>query len=127
MRKVLNDPYRLTVLAGFLVATFGIVLQILGGWNYPVVPPGALIQLAGGLVVLLAFRWSPVVSVLAGAFILFGFVTSGDLVNLVTAHNILVLTGKWLQLITILIATPAAVISIVRGIRGRGGPAGATA
>ena len=117
MRRILADPYRVTAAIALLVATIGVAVQIVGGVNYPVVPPGALILLAGAVFAVVPFRWAPIVSVLAGLFIIFGFVASGDIVHLVNAANATILAGKWVQLIGVVVATPAAVVAVVRGGR----------
>lgn len=114
MRPTLSDPLRRTILVGFVLSALGIPLQIIGGWGYPPIPPGMLITLAGGLVAVLPFRWAPALSLLAGAFILFGFVATGDLANLTGAENVAVTAGKWLQLVALVVGTVAAVVSLAR-------------
>ncbi len=114
MRTALSDPFRLTAVAGFALSAVGIVLQILGGWEYPAVPPGLLIALAGAVAALPPVRWSPVIAVLAGAFITVGFVLVGDLATLVGDENTAVTAGKWLQFVGVLAGTAAAAVSLVR-------------
>ena len=114
MTRTLSDPLRLTVLAGFGLGAIGIVAQILGGWDYPAVPPGLLIALAGGAAALVPARWSPVPAVLAGAFLTVGFVLVGDLARLVGDENALVTAGKWAQGAGVATGLVAAVASLVR-------------
>ncbi|MGI5126773.1 hypothetical protein ACQEVB_08145 [Pseudonocardia sp. CA-107938] len=114
MKLSLTDPLRRTTVVAFVLSALGIPVQILGGWNYPPIPPGMIITLVGGLVAVLAYRWAPAVSLLAGAFILFGFFASGDVSHLAGTENVLVTIGKWLQFGTIVIGVVAAVASLVR-------------
>lgn len=114
MRYPLSDRLRLIILVSFVCSALGIVVQILGGWDYPTIPPGLLITLAGGLVALLPQRWAPVVTVLVGAFILIGFVAVGDFANMMGTENAAVTVGKWLQFAAIAIGTGAAIVSMAR-------------
>jgi len=114
MKRTLSNPLRRTILVGFVLSAIGIAIQIIGGWDYPTIPPGMLITLAGGLVAALPFRWAPALSLLFGAFLIFGFVATGDFANMIGTENVAVTIGKWLQFVTILVGTVAAVISLVR-------------
>jgi hypothetical protein len=114
MRHVLTDRFRRVVLVSFVVSALGIPVQILGGWAYPVVPPGMLITLAAGLAALLPVRWAPVVSLVGGGFIVVGFVAVGDIANMLGSQNATVMTGKWLQMIALVVGVVAAVGSLVR-------------
>jgi di/tricarboxylate transporter len=114
MFQMLTDPLRRTVLAGLVVSAIGIPIQILGGWDYPVVPPGMLILLAAGLSALLPTRWAPAISLVAGGFVLVGFFVVGDVANMLGSQNALVTAGKWLQLLALVVGLVAAVGSLVR-------------
>jgi hypothetical protein len=49
---------------GLLVGAAGIVLQIVGGIDFPVVPPGLVILVvAAGLVAFARWRWVPFIAV----------------------------------------------------------------
>jgi membrane-bound ClpP family serine protease len=119
VRQTSSDPVRRAVLYGWLLAALGIVLQIAGGWAYPLIPPGLLIALAAAGAALVPWRWAPVLSVVAGAFLLFGFVATGDYRNLVGAGNAVLIAGKWLLPVGVLAGTAAAVTSLVRPPAGR--------
>jgi di/tricarboxylate transporter len=120
-----SDPRRLTALVAFLASAAGIVLQILGGWEYPAVPPGLVITLVAALSALVPLRWAPLVGVLAGAFIAVGFVLVGDLARLLGGQDALVTAGKWVQLVAVLVGTAAALAAVVRPRRlSRRGPGG---
>jgi hypothetical protein len=66
MKRAISDPMRRTILVGFVLSAIGFPIQMIGGWNYPLFPPGMLITLAGGLVAALPFRWAPVLTLLVG-------------------------------------------------------------
>jgi hypothetical protein len=114
MRHVLADRFRRAVLVSFVISALGIPVQILGGWDYPVVPPGMLITLAAGLAALLPVRWAPVISLVGGGFILVGFVAVGDIANMLGSQNATVTAGKWLQMIALVMALVAAIGSLVK-------------
>ena len=74
----LSRPTRTTA-AALAVAAIGIVIQIIGGVNYPAVPPGLIILLAAAaLVAFLPWRWAPVFGVLAGAFMVIGAIAAAN-------------------------------------------------
>jgi hypothetical protein len=111
---MLADRLRRVVLVSLVISALGIPIQILGGWEYPVVPPGMLILLAAGLVALLPVRWAPVISLVAGGFILVGFFVVGDLANMFGSQNALVTAGKWVQMVALVVGVAAAVGSLVK-------------
>ena len=114
MKLSLSDPLRQTILVAFVLSAAGIPVQILGGWDYPTIPPGMVITLVGALAALVTNRWAAAISLLTGVFILFGFVATGDIAHLAGTENAVVTIGKWLQLVTIVVGTVAAVASLVR-------------
>jgi uncharacterized membrane protein len=114
MRHALADRFRRAVLVGFVISALGIPVQILGGWDYPVVPPGMVITLVAGLAALLPVRLAPVISLVGGGFILVGFVLVGDFANMFGSQNAMVTAGKWLQLAALVAAVLAAVGSLAR-------------
>ena len=114
MKRMLSDRLRLIIVVSSVCSALGILVQISGGWDYPPIPPGLLITLAGGIVALIPFRWAPVLTVLVGAFILFGFVAVGDFANMSGTENAAITIGEWLQFVTIVVATGAAVGSLIR-------------
>jgi hypothetical protein len=114
MFRMLADRLRRIVLVSLVVAAIGIPIQIVGGWDYPVVPPGMLILLAAGLAALLPARWAPVITLVAGGFILVGFCAVGDVANMFGSQNALVTAGKWVQMIALVVGLVAAAGSLVR-------------
>ena len=73
-----------------------------------------VITLVGALAALITYRWAAAISLLTGAFILFGFFASGDIAHLAGTTNAVVTVGKWLQFVTIVVGTVAAFASLVR-------------
>jgi hypothetical protein len=69
----LSAAANLTV-AGLVVAAAGIVIQIALGADYPTIPPGLLVLLAGAGLVALAtrWRWTTIVGVIVSLFLLVG-------------------------------------------------------
>jgi hypothetical protein len=114
MKLSLSDPLRRTILVALVLSAAGIPIQILGGWDYPTIPPGMVITLVGALAALITYRWAAAISLLTGAFILFGFFASGDIAHLAGTANAVVTVGKWLQFVTIVVGTVVALASLVR-------------
>jgi hypothetical protein len=114
VKRTYSDPLRRTAFYAWLLAALGIVLQIAGGWPYPLVPPGLLICLAAAAAALVPWRWAVVLSVVAGAFLLFGFIATGDYRHLFGEENAVLIAGKWVLPIGVLAGTAAAVASLVR-------------
>lgn len=72
---------RSVAVAALLAASAGIVVQILGGADYPTVPPGLLLLLAAAGLLALRNRWAPLLGVLITAFISFGAVVTPNIRN----------------------------------------------
>lgn len=68
----LSDMAKLNV-AGLSVAAVAIVIQIVGGIDYPAVPPGlVLLVVTAGLVAFTRWPWVPYVGVVVPLFLLVG-------------------------------------------------------
>ena len=111
----LSQPAR-TEAAALTVAAIGIVIQIIGGVNYPAVPPGLIIlPAAPALVVFLPWRWAPVIGVLAGAFMVIGAIGAAnaryDLTHTASAGAFI---GTWIQLIAVVVAVIAGLAALTR-------------
>jgi hypothetical protein len=62
-----------------LVAAVGIVLQILGGAEYPVVPPGIVILIVAAAVVwFVPWRGAPLAAIIAALFLVVGMFAAGQ-------------------------------------------------
>jgi hypothetical protein len=61
-----------------VVAAAGVVLQIVSGADYPLVPPVFFILLIpAGLIAFRRWRWTPITAVLGGLFLTIGLFASG--------------------------------------------------
>jgi hypothetical protein len=109
----LSRPAR-TEAAALAVAAVGIVIQIIGGVNYPAVPPGLIILLAAAaLVAFLPWRWAPVFGVLAGAFMVIGAIGAANArYDLSHPGHPGAFIGTWIQLIAVVIAVVAGVMAL---------------
>jgi hypothetical protein len=107
----------LRILAGvtLLAAAVGIGVQIAGGADYPVVPPGAVILVTAGLLVLLWRRWwTPLIAAGLAAFLCVGAVlASGVADHLREPATSAVFLGTVLQLVTMVIGLVASVLTAV--------------
>jgi len=106
----LSRPTR-TEAASLAVAAAGIIIQIIGGVDYPAVPPGLVILLAAAaLVAFLPWRWAPVIGVLAGAFMVIGAIAAANArYDLTHAGHPGAFIGTWIQLIAVVVAVVAGV------------------
>jgi len=109
----LSSPAR-TEAAALAVAAAGIIIQIIGGVNYPAVPPGLIILLAAAaLVAFLPWRWAPVFGVLAGAFMVIGAIGAANArYDLTHPGHPGAFIGTWIQLIAVVIAVVAGVMAL---------------
>ena len=64
---------------GLTVAAAGIVVQMLGGADYPAVPPGALLLLAAAALFAIPTRWTPLVGLLIPLFLSIGAVVTPNM------------------------------------------------
>lgn len=113
---------KLSALA-LLVAAAGIVLQVIGGADYPVVPPGIIILVvAAGIVRFGPWRWAPLAAVVAGVFLVVGLFAAGQASRLVGVDTVLDTTGLWIQMAAVVVALVAGALAIARPT----GPAGRT-
>lgn len=109
----LSRPAR-TEAAALAVAAVGIIIQIIGGVNYPAVPPGLIILLAAAaLVAFLPWRWAPVIGVLAGAFMVIGAIAAANArYDLTHPGHPGAFIGTWIQLIAVVVAVVAGIAAL---------------
>jgi hypothetical protein len=104
---------RLIAAAGFLAATVGIGVQIAAGADYPTVPPGAIILLAGAAVCLWWRQWwALLIPAVLSAFLLFGAVAAPAVGDNIAAGSGR-LWGTVLQLVAMVIAAVAVIAALV--------------
>lgn len=103
---------RLSAVA-LLVAAVGIVLQVLGGADYPTVPPGLLILVvAGGFVWFAPWRWAPVVALAVGLFMVVGLFVADQAERLIDVESALDTTGLWLQMFALVASTITGALAL---------------
>jgi hypothetical protein len=109
----LSQPARAEA-AALIVAAVGIVVQIIGGVNYPAVPPGLVILLAAAaLVVFLPWRWAPVFGVLGAGFLLFGaFAAAESRDHLTHPGHPGAFIGSWIQFVAVVVAVTAGIAAL---------------
>lgn len=110
----MSSPIKASAIA-LLVAAAGIVVQILGGADYPPVPPGLIVLVvAAGVVWFLRSRWAPIAAVLAGAFMVVGLFAAGQASRLVEVDTVLDTTGLWIQMTAVVLAIVTGALALVR-------------
>jgi hypothetical protein len=114
----LSDMTKLNA-AALLVAAVGIVIQIIGGVDYPVVPPGLVILIvAAGLVAVGRWSWVPFVGVLVPLFLLVGGVVAIANEDEPNRTDVVPLIGTLVQAAGIIVALVAG-LQVVRQLRRR--------
>ena len=112
----MTSPRALSVIA-LLIATVGIYVQIVGGNvpDYPAVPPGALVLVAGAAIVaFVPWRWAPVAAILVALFMILGLFGAGQATRLIEVETALDTLGLWIQMVAVVVALVTAVIALVR-------------
>lgn len=104
--------------SALLVATAGVVVQIVSGVDYPPVPPVFFIQLVPAAFVYFGrWRWTAALAVVAGLFLTVGLFASGVAGRLVDAGlpgGVGGSIGLWVQMVAVVVATVSAVVALVR-------------
>lgn len=120
-RAQLSPAGKLTIV-GLVVAAVGIVIQVLSGVaEYPTIPPGFIILLVAAGVVALEtrWRWTPILGLAVALFILFGaFVTPGTANRLSNPAAVGAFVGTVVQLLGLVTAAIAGLVSVIRNYRG---------
>jgi len=118
-RGPLSFGEKLTV-AALVVAAVGVVIQIAAGRPYPTVPPVFFILLIpAGVLAFGRWRWAPIPAILAGVFLTFGLFASGEAGRLFDQRNAGDSLGFWVQMLAVLVATPAAIVATAQNYLGR--------
>jgi hypothetical protein len=116
----LLDPARWWCAAGFIAAAAGIVIQILAGIDFPVIPPGLVVTIAAAAVVVLVRRWwAAAVGLVVAIWMIIGFFASGTTPRLVDPSPAAALAGLWVQVIGLVTAGVAAGVAWRREHRHR--------
>jgi hypothetical protein len=118
-RSPLSPAGKVTVVA-LLVAAAGFAIQIVSGVDVPTVPPGLVIMLvAATLVTFRPWRWTPVVGVVVGLFLLVGFFASGAVGSLLDPGRLGVLVGAWVQFLALIVTVVAGIVAAAQNYRSR--------
>jgi hypothetical protein len=112
-------------IAGLVVAAVGIMIQYVSGVDYPTIPPGPIILLAGAAVVAFGpWRWSPVVGLVIALFVSIGGVIAtiaGNGFNETLGDPGAVggFAGTLVQILGLAIAVPAGIVAARRSAGSR--------
>ncbi|MDV3220289.1 hypothetical protein [Intrasporangium sp.] len=119
---VRRSPFRWEAAGSLTAAAAGIAVQILGGADYPTVPPGLLILLAAAaLVAFVHARWVVVAAAAVTVFITIGGIVTPNLRNqLADPGAVLVFTGSALQVLALLGALAFCGLASKHAFHGRG-------
>lgn len=110
---------QLTVVA-LLIATAGVVIQMIAGVDFPTIPPVLFILLIpAGLVAVGRWRWTPVSAVLAGVFLTVGLFASGSAPRLLDLSQLGGFVGLWVQMLAVIGALVGGLIATVQNYAGR--------
>lgn len=103
------------IAAGLFTAVAGVIAQIASGHPYPKVPPVFFILLIPAcLVIFTRGRWTPIISIIAGLFLINGLFGSGAYIRLFTITNAGDSIGLWIQIIGVFVATFAGIVAIIQ-------------
>jgi hypothetical protein len=114
---------RRVAVTGLAAAAAGIIVQMLGGADYPAVPPGAVLLVAGAVLFAIRTRWTPVVGLVVPVFLCVGAVATPNMRDyLGEPSRGVVFAGTVIQLLGMvagLVFGAAVVVQVVRtGRRG---------
>lgn len=118
MRTSVSPAIKVTV-AGLAVASAGFVLQMLGGRDFPPIPPGLVILIAAtAAAAFVPWRWAPLAGTLVGLALLIGLVASGSVGMLFDPSLPVALIGLWIQNLALIVVVVASIVA-VRGTNQR--------
>jgi len=119
-QKLPLSPASKLIVAGLVTAAIGVAIQIISGVPYPKVPPVCFILLIpAGLLVLGRWRWIPIIVILAGLFLIMGLFSSGASVRLFRPGQFGGCIGLWIQMLSVVVATVAAIVATIQNYRVR--------
>jgi hypothetical protein len=116
--KLPLSSYNKYTVAGLLIATVGVVIQILSGAPYPTIPPVFFILLIpAALIAFARLRWAPVIAVLGGLFLTLGLFSSGASTRLIHSNKPEDSIGLWIQMLAVFFACVTGIIATVHNYR----------
>jgi hypothetical protein len=108
------------IAAGLFTAVAGVFIQIISGHPYPKVPPVFFILLIpAGLVIFVRRRWTPIITIAGGLFLVNGLFASGAYVRLLHLTNAGDSIGLWIQTIGVVAATIAGIVAVIQNYRAK--------
>ncbi|MEW1862365.1 hypothetical protein OG896_28215 [Streptomyces sp. NBC_00669] len=114
------DTTRRLAVGGMTAAALGIYVQRAGGADYPVVPPGVVVLLAGAALLALRRRWAPPLGALIAVFISFGGIVTPKMRDqLGAASKVTAFSGTVIELVGLVLGLVCGVAVAVRAVRGR--------
>lgn len=118
MDRIRFTPRWLTV-AGLVLAPAGIGILILSGVDFPPIPPGVVIPLAGAALVAAWRRWwVPALGAAVAAFLLVGLMVNGQsLLQLSAPGEVGVFGGTAVLFLGLILALVSGIVATVRGRR----------
>lgn len=121
--------YRRATAVALALAAVGIELQILGGADYPTVPPGLLILLAAAAVMFLTRKvWAIGIAAFATLFISIGGVVAPNLREQLTdSTSSLVFVGSLVQIVGLVAALALFSPALRAAVKRRSAPQGGRA
>jgi hypothetical protein len=123
MNRVRNAEQGLTTarrpaVAGLIAAAVGIIVQILGGADYPPIPPGAILLVVAAVLFAIRTRWTPVVGMLIPLFLSVGAVATPNMRDyLGEPSRAVVFTGTLIQLLGMVVGLVCGAAVIAQSIR----------
>jgi hypothetical protein len=109
---------RRPAVAGLIAAAAGIIVQILGGADYPPIPPGAILLVVAAVLFAVRTRWTPVVGMLIPLFLSVGAVATPNMRDyLGEPSRAVVFTGTLIQLLGMVVGLVFGAVVIAQSIR----------
>lgn len=114
-RRPLSAAGKLTV-GSLVAAAGGIVMMLAAGVVFQTpIPPGlGILLIPAGLVAFGRWRWTLVISALAGLFIFVSYFPSGAAVRLLHGGGLVASIGLWMQFVASLSAAVAGTVASIR-------------
>ncbi|QFU87316.1 hypothetical protein [Amycolatopsis sp. YIM 10] len=103
---------RRSTIAGLVLASAGLVVAKLGGVVMPAVPPALVIMLVAALFVVVRWRWTPIVAVLAALAEGVGFFASGSYARLGDVTEFGIFAGSWMRLLGVAMAVVFGLVAL---------------